>query len=114
MDIKTPVPTDKIQLDGGAKLIAREYLRQIDEEGLDADNKEFSFQELVRAGVSYGIWAIRFVPTKFLLQILWPWWTRDGVKRRWKPEDTKRNLIKAGAMIAAAIDRLEDDREITP
>lgn len=40
---------------------------------------------------------------------LWPW---DG--QWWKPTDRRRNLVKAGALIAAEIDRLDRIEALTP
>ena len=37
---------------------------------------------------------------------LWPW-----AQDFWKPKDQLRNLVRAGALIAAAIDRLQDEQE---
>ena len=37
---------------------------------------------------------------------LWPW-----AQDFWKPKDQLRNLVMAGALIAAAIDRLQYEQE---
>jgi len=37
-----------------------------------------------------------------LMENLWPWG-----KEWWKPSDRRRDLVKAGALIAAEIDRLD-------
>jgi hypothetical protein len=89
----------------GSELIAAERLRQIKVEGWtpkhDADHGEGS---LALAAVCYA------TPYEFrephgktgAVPYLWPWRIRD-----WKPTaDRVRELTKAGALIAAEIDRL--------
>jgi hypothetical protein len=85
----------------GAALIAAERQRQIEQEGWTPEHDEHHRHgELAEAAVCYayaslGQWH-RSIPN------LWPWdasW--------WKPSaDPCRNLAKAGALIAAEIDRL--------
>lgn len=97
----------------GADEIARERRRQIDEEGWtpehDAENKR---RELIKAASCYlgicgwegdeGYMALVY-DDRYPRIIGWPWdasW--------WKPSDDPiRNLVKAGALIAAEIDRLK-------
>lgn len=38
----------------------------------------------------------------------WPWSKQD-----WKPEDRIRNLVKAGSLVAAEIDRLIAEKEVS-
>ena len=96
---------------GGAALIALERQRQIDEEGWTPEHDdEHPHCELSQAAKTY-ITAAQLVARggdpSFLniasVNIHWPWepsW--------WKPSDDPiRNLVKAGALIAAEIDRLE-------
>lgn len=81
----------------GAELIAAERKRQIDVEGYSKTSDALYVNgELVRAAVCYvestgdpqaSLW--------------WPW----DVKH-WKPSNRVRDLTKAGALIAAEIDRL--------
>lgn len=89
----------------GVALIAEERQRQVDVEGFtpehDADHAE---QDLVEAAVCYAL-AYRSDDPPFAgdpAGIRWPWdasW--------WKPsDDPVRNLVKAGALIAAEVDRL--------
>ena len=81
----------------GVDLIADERRRQVDEEGYTAEHDAEHTDDLALAAVSYAMpWRIRgYRP------VLWPWdW------RFWKPtpDDRVRELVKAGALIAAAID----------
>ncbi len=86
----------------GIKLIADERARQVSVEGWtpEHDDRHNDF-EMERAAVCYAESATctsdqSEVPT------LWPW----GAEW-WKPSDDPiRNLVKAGALIAAEIDRL--------
>lgn len=82
----------------GAEMIAAERKRQIEEEGFDADrDAAYTKGELVSAALSYlqsdVVEAVDFY---------WPWdasW--------WKPTGGVEDLVKAGALIAAEIDRRE-------
>jgi len=77
----------------GADLIAAERQRQIDAEGYDpAHDDAHTNGELGEAATAYiqgdGSW--------------WPW------DNEWKPWDGRvRSLVKAGALIAAEIDRVQ-------
>jgi len=97
----------------GIDLITEERLRQIFQEGWTAEHDDnHTSGELADAGIAYGraaalqargesIEMIRSaVPAG---AIRWPW--EDSW---WKPsEDQITNLVKAGALIAAEIDRLQ-------
>lgn len=95
------------RLQFGAELIAAERDRHISEEGFTAevDDQYFAadlaeaalcYTEAARSQVNGGCgWAC--VPDN------WPW-----IDEWWKPSsDPVRNLVKAGALIAAEIDRLQ-------
>jgi len=91
----------------GTELIAAERQRQIEKEGwsLEHDDKHSS-GELARAGICYAMWNIiehsKIVRARETIQLWWPWdW------EWWKPKDEISNLVRAGALIAAEIDRLE-------
>nr|WP_321482837.1 hypothetical protein [uncultured Cohaesibacter sp.] len=90
---------------GGIAAIADERRRQIEQEGWTAehDDKYDNF-ELAWAGITYTHHAsirndrerARTRPSG------WPW-----ADAWWKPEDRRRNLVKAGALFAAEIDRID-------
>lgn len=94
----------------GAERIAAERQRQIEVEGWTADHDaEHTDGELRYAAAWYARRAMKGShPMTNPVPDGWPWdpsW--------WKPSaDPIRNLEKAGALIAAEIDRLE--REATP
>ena len=94
----------------GVQLIAAERTRQIADEGYDATHDDgYTEHQLLHAASSYvdvvahpDEWAMEngtlADPTSD-----WPW-----DKEWWKPSpDPVRNLVKAGALIAAEIDRLQ-------
>jgi hypothetical protein len=92
----------------GPWLIARERQRQFLTKGFDdANDDDFLEGELVAAGRSYALYAemqairkVSPVPADFFPKT-WPW-----MRKWWKPSpDPVVNLIKAGALIAAEIDR---------
>jgi hypothetical protein len=93
----------------GIELIAAERKRQIEEEGWTAEHDdEHDRGELIRAAACYALpdMSLTFGNDNLdisLIELLWPWdlgW--------WKPSPGNRirELEKAGALIAAEIDRL--------
>lgn len=98
---------DNVDRPHGADLIREERRRQIEVEGYDAKHdRHHTPQVLCRAAVCY---ALRDDHSQLLAEAaasMWPW-TRDF----WKPKDQLRNLVRAGALIAAAIDRLQHEQE---
>lgn len=91
----------------GIERIAAERQRQIDEEGwTPLHDDDHVGDELVRAGIAYAYTSL-YGNSKTLPDPLWPW-----LPEWWKPSDDRiRNLEKAGALIAAEIDRLERQKE---
>jgi len=100
----------------GTSLIETERARQIDAEGYDSEHdREHDGGELADAGACYACCAasmIRGASLEELAELMtdafdsmlyWPW---DAIY--FKPtEDPIRALVKAGALIAAEIDRLQ-------
>lgn len=90
----------------GATLIAAERLRQVAEEGYGSEHdSEHEGGELVLAAWSYLTEHDTFGgdPCGDDPPEGWPW-----SPEHWKPTgDQVRNLVKAGALIAAEIDRLQ-------
>lgn len=87
----------------GAELIAQERERQIHQEGYDAAHDAGQGHALARAGVAYAIAGTGHVVDVDDDVEAWQWWpwSTDA----WKPSrDLVRNLVRAGALIAAAID----------
>lgn len=87
-------------IQSGVGLIAAERQRQIESEGWDwSHDDEHQLAEMARAAACYALPAplrgVGAVPN------LWPW-----DEEWWKPGDRVRELAKAGALIAAEIDRL--------
>ena len=86
----------------GAELIAQERQRQIDEDGYTPQNDIGRQDELARAGACYA----DFAASQFEgsgdgeIHPFWPW-----DEKYWKPGEAEvETLVKAGALIAAAID----------
>lgn len=87
----------------GASLIMKERQRQIEVEGYDeTHDRHHTPQVLARAAVAYALFDDEAGLLSKAGENLWPWG-----KEFWKPKDQKRNLIRAGALIAAAIDKLQ-------
>lgn len=82
----------------GAVLIAEERKRQIESEGYTAEHDStHNPEDLAAAGACYALEDVEPIHEQ-----LWPW---DA--EWWKPKDQLRNLVRAGALIAAAIDRYQ-------
>lgn len=105
-----PSPGDPEEArNGGAGLIQQERLRQVAKEGWtpEHDNLHRGGEMLLaaRSYMSAASLVSREAMTELWLQVrhCWPW----DIKW-WKPsEDPIRNLVKAGALIAAEIDRFQ-------
>lgn len=91
----------------GIELIAEERERQIHQEGWGASHdSEHTGEELATAGALYAMPAkFRQLDNSFVgVPIRWPW------QRIWwkpSPENRVKELVKAGALIAAEIDRIQ-------
>lgn len=90
----------------GVELIAAERKRQISEEGWTPEHDdEHVGSEMLDAATSYIIHSVAQVHgyKNRVMPCSWPW-----QKSWWKPSDDPiRNLAKAGALLAAEIDRLQ-------
>lgn len=92
----------------GASLILEERRRQIEEEGYDAmHDRHHTPQDLCRAAAAYALHEDHTDLVADGARNLWPWGARF-----WKPKGHLRNLVRAGALIAAAIDRLLADKQL--
>ena len=82
----------------GATRIAKERKRQIEKEGYDEehDAKE-PIERMIACAISYAMHDIDEQEAD-------AWWSWD--REYYKPKDRLRNLERAGALIAAAIDKL--------
>lgn len=102
----------------GIELIAAERRRQIEKEGWSKEHDESHYMgELASAAVCYAmteeqrkqLWRLSTTANEVpSVPPLWPfaafWWKPS-------PQDRKRELVKAGALIAAEIDRLQMETE---
>jgi hypothetical protein len=94
----------------GARLIVEERIRQVEGEGWTPQHDdEHENGELARAGACYALWDCFYdvrpnhvggQANLRLHSLTWPW---DA--EWWKPKAPIRNLVRAGALIAAEIDR---------
>lgn len=90
----------------GAELISEERNRQIEVEGYDKEHDNGDYHDVdafIKAAVSYAIIDLKDSEKKYS----YAWWPWDGIY--WKPKDRLRNLVRAGALIAAAIDKFQND-----
>lgn len=102
----TAVPAAGDALTAAARDVMTERQRQISAEGRPPENDDaYTSGELSAAAAAYAIDACGNVLGHASLPrppSVWPWdasW--------WKPAGTRRNLVKAGALILAEIERLD-------
>lgn len=93
----------------GIEAIAAERKRQIDAEGWTPEHDDLHGSgEIAGAAACYAmhdldIGANRLgSKVRLLVRDLWPW-----DKSWWKPKSRRENLVRAGALIAAEIDRID-------
>lgn len=93
-----------------------ERLRQLTKEDFSAAHDDDHNQgELARAAACYCLSAVETVTGRELmdfdnddfLSAVWPW-----DREWWKPKDSRRDLVRAAALILAEIERI--DRATTP
>jgi hypothetical protein len=87
--------------------IAAERRRQVEQEGWTPEHDdEHVSGELVKAAIGYASDVIRTDEQRLLTVSfappIWPW---DAAW--WKPSTRRRDLVKAGALIVAEIERLD-------
>ena len=88
----------------GVELIAAERQRQIEAEGYTSDRDDaMTDEQLAYAALCYLLYE-----TEGFEWNLWPW-----DHRQFKPKNTASNLVRAGALIAAEIDRLQRVAKVT-
>lgn len=84
--------------------IATERRRQIEQEGWTPEHDDaHSDGQMATAAACYAISA--HSPLRYKRIIMPSWWPWDSTW--WKPSTTRRDLVKAGALIAAEIERLD-------
>lgn len=97
----------RIEPPTGVELIAKERARQISQEGWTPEHDDkYESGQLAKAAACYSIPnVLEYLPSggMSLLMRIWP-----GKMQNWKPTPNNRirELTKAGALIAAEIDRL--------
>jgi hypothetical protein len=104
-----PLPTTAVS--AAARDVLAERRRQIDVEGWTSEHDDaHGYGDLARAAACYALtdreWRFRIDGTLNILGLIWPWsleW--------WKPTTRRRDLVKAGALILAEIERLDREEE---
>lgn len=95
----------------GVEMIADERKRQIEVEGWTAEHDaSHKNNELALVAMCYAEPRKYYNPVNRLLKFRVPnpgIWPREWDKKWFKPKDRIRDLVKAGALIAAEIDRLQ-------
>ena len=104
------LPAQAVDLGTGIKAIASERERQLCIEGFSRDSDEqYREGELARAATAYVQLAAMDLQVGSRKHIasqeppfFWPW-----AQEWWKPVDARRDLVRAGALIAAQIDLID-------
>ncbi len=95
----------------GIELIAAERNRQVTEENwTDGHDDLHAQEELANAAACYamspGFWdCLTRTEEETIREFIWPFH-----ESWWKPKDRLRDLVRAGALIAAEIDRIQRGR----
>jgi hypothetical protein len=93
----------------GAELIAEERVRQLTDEGFSPEHDNiWERGELAKVAICYiqhAEFSIRGLRIGDEIRMLREW-PSSWDETWWKPADEVRDLVKAGALIAAEIDRL--------
>ena len=110
-------PAQGIDLGEGVKAIAAERERQLQAEGFTRDgDQQYRRGELAKAATAYVQLAALDLEAGTRDHIawhgpaaVWPW-----APEWWKPVDARRDLVRAGALIAAQIDLIDSQRDAAP
>lgn len=99
----------------GAELIAEERQRQIDVEGWTKEHDaQYKDGELAKVAICYADPVPHYRVINRLTQVRVPnfnFWPKTWGLGWFKPTNRIRNLVKAGALIAAEIDRLQSEKQ---
>ena len=87
----------------GAGMIVQERRRQVDQEGYSPEHDRGQRWAITRAGIAYAIASLSTL-TDDQHDEAWAWWPWST--EAWKPKDALADLVRAGALIAAAIDAM--------
>lgn len=83
--------------------IAAERERQREVEGWSSVHDDgHDTGEMAGAAACYALSTIKHWAKNQVIKLIWPW-----SDEWWKPKDARRNLVKAGALIVAEIERLD-------
>lgn len=107
-------PAQGIALVAGVRAIADERQRQVHSEGFSAENDaDYKAGVLANAALAYLQVAAMDLAAGGRTHIAtetppacWPWH-----RLWWKPQDTRRDLVRAGALIAAQLDAIDRQRD---
>lgn len=83
----------------GIKLISKERQRQVTTEGWTPEHDDQ--QHAGEIAIAAACYAMHSVWQEVGIPLIWPW--DDNY---WKPKDPMTDLVRAGALIAAEIDRI--------
>lgn len=96
----------------GVELIAQERSRQIEEKGYHIEH-DVIWQDEEQLALAASCYALPEKHRTYTYEkkspFRWPW---DEPWWKPSPKDRKRELIKAGALIAAEIDRLQEQERL--
>jgi hypothetical protein len=90
-------------LTGAAQSVLAERARQVAAEGWTPEHDDaHGDTQMAGAAACYALASVAHWAAGPAIQQFWPW-----DEAWWKPSDARRNLVKAGALILAEIERLD-------
>jgi len=96
----------RVELTDAARDVLAERQRQVSVEGWTPEHDdEHRTGGMAVAAACYAAWSMPSRPASEVVAVMWPW---TGWSHQWfKPKDTRHNLIRAGALLLAEIERLD-------
>ncbi|WP_245157927.1 hypothetical protein [Burkholderia multivorans] len=105
MDDAAPTVAGEARLTAAARDLLSERRRQIEAEGWTPDHDdEHDNGEMAYAAACYALAELFVFDMSGLFDKLWP---ADWSRKWWKPTTKRRNLVKAGGLILAEIERID-------
>ncbi|KVU10333.1 hypothetical protein [Burkholderia ubonensis] len=102
--IKGGAPADAgVAVTAAARDVLAERSRQVEVEAMTpAGDDQYDRRQLALAGASYALSGAGAIASDRSAPVVWPW-----SHEWWKPTTPRRDLVKAGALIVAEIERLD-------
>lgn len=94
--------TEKMISTGAADVLCERYIQTV-KYSKEHDAQWVEEAQLIEAAMCYATTALEYEPEKRPTPLSWPW-----TEEAWKPEERRRDLVKAAALLIAEIDRIDE------